>query len=495
MIGIMRSAEKKKLPESKENFRISYDSVNAVLLKKTTATEKTILSNGGIHYQLLNNVFRQTVSEEAAERRQMPLCVEAKLATDNDKKYFFIKIITPFQSENTAEDHDLANEIRMAHHFGMAPENTIVEHDGKKHLIYYFKGHNLAECLRNQPLTPSQVFHILIQCMERIIDMHRAGYVHRDIKFDNFAVSFDDNGMPNVSIIDYGFTQHYDDAQQSYTGGRAGTFGHIPTRYESVSPIPYNFYTDMYALATDMIKLFNENTFDITYNGTANSSHKATQEKPYNLYMPNGRLSPFEKIEKKITPYFSALHKLANSFKTTLDDHAGSNHFQQPLFLDATDPLSIDNVAAHIAQLKQQFTDEIYTPLNYELRDITLKETTAYFLYHQHNSSEHSVLSSFFHREKPKHGPGGINRATILAAIVSKATTIHEMQQAYTQCFPKPSSNEHSLDQFFKDNAVFMEKYGTLCGFSSEVTLKKSVESSESLSSGTSSFSNCSSSA
>lgn len=83
---------------------------------------------------------------------------------------------------------------------------TFYDKAGKEILCFErIKGQPVYKWLKINPSNTSKL-HIFIQITKAIQAMHKAGFIHRDIKLSNFIIQ--DSSRPKVKIIDQGFTYY-----------------------------------------------------------------------------------------------------------------------------------------------------------------------------------------------------------------------------------------------------------------------------------------------
>jgi serine/threonine protein kinase len=106
-------------------------------------------------------------------------------------------------------------------------------------LMPVVEGDNLADYIRKNPDLPMEAR--LKLCHELCIavsDLHEFGnYLHNDIKPDNIMVSLDSSGMPNLTLIDMGFSCSIADVETIYGDVKksVGTEGYIAPEVRSYS--------------------------------------------------------------------------------------------------------------------------------------------------------------------------------------------------------------------------------------------------------------------
>ncbi|KRY02324.1 putative serine/threonine-protein kinase, partial [Trichinella spiralis] len=57
-------------------------------------------------------------------------------------------------------------------------------------------------------LPPVDALKISIQCIEVIREVHEAGFIHRDVKPENFAVEFT-GSADKIYLLDFGIARQY----------------------------------------------------------------------------------------------------------------------------------------------------------------------------------------------------------------------------------------------------------------------------------------------
>lgn len=62
-------------------------------------------------------------------------------------------------------------------------------------------------------LTPAQKAKIFMDILNGIEHMHQENYLHKDIKFENFLIKYDEQQNPSAKVIDFGFTIPSDDEE------------------------------------------------------------------------------------------------------------------------------------------------------------------------------------------------------------------------------------------------------------------------------------------
>lgn len=100
-------------------------------------------------------------------------------------------------------------------------------------------GKDLFEHLLSEELTTKQRFEIAIQVVIAVEDFHAKGFLHRDIKIENFMY---DLSTKKLTIIDFGFAVEMSESMTAV----AGTLNHIA---------PEIFHGKKYSIASDVFAL------------------------------------------------------------------------------------------------------------------------------------------------------------------------------------------------------------------------------------------------
>ena len=92
--------------------------------------------------------------------------------------------------------------------------------DGTAYIVMEFvDGVNLREVLRRTggPLDHALVIEIGLQTLAALGELHRHGFVHRDVAPDNLLLSRDANGAPLIKLIDLGIAKSVENSTQDLT--------------------------------------------------------------------------------------------------------------------------------------------------------------------------------------------------------------------------------------------------------------------------------------
>jgi serine/threonine protein kinase len=138
----------------------------------------------------------------------------------SDDKIVAVKVIHKMHKETCA------NEVFMLR---MLPDHPnvggFIDVFEDKSYIYivleYIDGQNLYEYLKpylgKKIVEIPQILSILQQCIAAIAAIHSAGICHRDIKLDNFMLTFFDE-KPVVKLIDFGLSEMIGEISQKMVG-------------------------------------------------------------------------------------------------------------------------------------------------------------------------------------------------------------------------------------------------------------------------------------
>jgi len=114
-----------------------------------------------------------------------------------------------------------ARLIARVNHAHAVAIYDVVIHDGQPWLVMeYVPSRNLSELVRERgPLDPARAAEIGAQVASALIDAHRAGIVHRDVKPANVLIAEDGS----AKITDFGIARGLDDVTLTATGAMWGT--------------------------------------------------------------------------------------------------------------------------------------------------------------------------------------------------------------------------------------------------------------------------------
>jgi eukaryotic-like serine/threonine-protein kinase len=117
------------------------------------------------------------------------------------------------------------------------------------------KGKTLAALLgRGSRLSPERTAPLIRQAAEALSIVHRAGFVHRDVKPANMMISIAQDGpRGRVTLIDFGLTSRIGDPVHEVGEGPAGTPGYIaPEEFFTARADPA---ADIYALGVALYQM------------------------------------------------------------------------------------------------------------------------------------------------------------------------------------------------------------------------------------------------
>jgi serine/threonine-protein kinase len=148
-------------------------------------------------------------------------------------------------------ERDVANAV--VHPGLVAVREVDVNRCGTPFLVMeLLDGTSLGRLLERERVSIAAAGSIGEQVAAALTAMHRAGYVHSDIKADNIMVLHDEliNGWPRIKVIDYGIARHID--EPATEGLIYGTPAYMPPEQWSGMPGPKS---DIYALGCLLYEL------------------------------------------------------------------------------------------------------------------------------------------------------------------------------------------------------------------------------------------------
>lgn len=139
----------------------------------------------------------------------------------NTQERFALKVLRPDHRDNKEEIAFLKNEFAIAK--ALTHPNIIKMYDLKLQgdspflVLELFSELNMKQALRRGPESLAYMLDkIILQCTESLFHMHEKGFVHCDIKPDNFLVSRDGE----VKLIDFTISQKIKTGIAKFFGGK-----------------------------------------------------------------------------------------------------------------------------------------------------------------------------------------------------------------------------------------------------------------------------------
>ena len=159
-----------------------------------------------------------------------------------------VKVISPERVEDPAARRRFLREVRAAasvEHPNVLPVHGAGEEDGHAYVVMrYVAGDDLRSLVRLEgPLAPARAAEIVQRLGDALDAIHRAGYVHRDVKPAN--VLLDERGQ--VYLSDFGIAKHLlGETTQTEPERWVGTLDFAAP--EQIRGEPVDARTDVYAL-------------------------------------------------------------------------------------------------------------------------------------------------------------------------------------------------------------------------------------------------------
>ena len=169
-----------------------------------------------------------------------------------------LKMLDPMLARSTEIAERFVQEPRVSHavkHPGLIEvSHADVTDRGVPFLIMeLLDGENLATLVENGLAALDAILAIGTQVAAAVAAMHRAGFIHCDVKPHNVFVLYDDmsTGWPRVKVIDYGVTRAIDESPM-HDGMIMGTPAYMPPEQWEGAPTPKS---DVYSLGCLLYEL------------------------------------------------------------------------------------------------------------------------------------------------------------------------------------------------------------------------------------------------
>lgn len=98
-------------------------------------------------------------------------------------------------------------------------------------VMEYLEGHDLKSVLLRGPLPIDDTVEYLLQICRALAEAHKNRVVHRDLKPANLFLTFPENGLPQVKVLDFGIAKLLDGepvTDITVEDGKGGFLGTIP---------------------------------------------------------------------------------------------------------------------------------------------------------------------------------------------------------------------------------------------------------------------------
>lgn len=392
----------------------------------------------------------------------------------------FLKIITRKKSAHEKTKAQSDAEMQVARHFEGTDYNATTERPYKEYMksisVTKYSGVTLVDALNVYQFTPLQLIDLVVQLLQMIVAINKAGYVHRDIKLDNSTIMPDpDNvGYYKLYVIDYGYAKKL--KRGVLKGTLCGTPGYLTPYLENKRKVDskdknfsYNFFTDLYAGAISIKKAFEsciaDDQLSCAEKTVFDDLNQFVSEILSNQVFKNDmpQLNQTQ-IESSIADFS---HRIQDLKKT------------QPVPQRSTETLEINNIVAKLkkelkekqaqkTQLIAQFsqknrgkksdTSSDDSPVSPEV--VTIKNAISISVKEYENYSKRCCCCSLFNK---KHGYLGLKRAKDLMEEIHKSTDLDAIKKALSLCFgsyfrENAGLNKHSLISYILSNQTLVSE-------------------------------------
>lgn len=197
------------------------------------------------------------------------------------------------------------NELRYEYTVGKTLEHPAIiksyefdtTNNGAYMLLEYFKTPNLKQQIVSNPFSiKCRAKEILINCAAGLAHMHKVGWVHRDVKPDNYLVGEEND---EVRLIDFNLARKIKTGLSKLFSGKTSVQGtHSYMAPEQIRGQHVDARADIYSLGCVAYELFNGKP-PYTANSFQELLNKHLKAKPPDLTL----------VDKNITPEFAAFVK------------------------------------------------------------------------------------------------------------------------------------------------------------------------------------------
>ncbi|MEK7736338.1 MAG: HDOD domain-containing protein, partial [Pseudomonadota bacterium] len=143
-----------------------------------------------------------------------------------------------------------ARTVSKLRHPNIVPIFEAGEQEGDPYLVFeYVEGGNLAQLLKEKPLSPVHAAEIAVAVLDALGQAHAQGIIHRDLKPSNILI--DAKGTPRV--MDFGIAVRVTEVQATQEDGLMGSPPYMAPEYVKTRTI--NVRTDLYAVGLILLEM------------------------------------------------------------------------------------------------------------------------------------------------------------------------------------------------------------------------------------------------
>jgi eukaryotic-like serine/threonine-protein kinase len=185
-------------------------------------------------------------------------CQVWEAVESNTHERFALKVLRPDHRENKEEIAFLKNEYAitkaLTHPNIIKMYDLVLQGDSPFLVLELFSELNMKQALRRGPDSLAYMLEkIIVQCTESLYYMHTKGFVHCDIKPDNFLVSRDGD----IKLIDFTISQKVRTGIAKLLGGKAkniaGTMSYMSP--EQIRGKPLDQRSDVYSFGCVLFEM------------------------------------------------------------------------------------------------------------------------------------------------------------------------------------------------------------------------------------------------
>lgn len=252
---------KLKRSKNKGEQAIIVDENNSELLRTDFFPFSILHHEGELYLLLSKKCYREDtyISFDTPDRGHRYGTLAIHLT--GDYELFFVKMIeydTRFLSKNTHLLDECESEMAISKQFmGGIHDKPLYRNTGYSTKVYIFtpfKGFESLLLLQENRLNPSQILYLSVQYMLKVFTVLAEKHVvHRDLKVENYTARILENGLLDVSIIDFGFARQMKlDTRTGEYYYLSGNMANIGTPAYAPASLKYNIGYRYYNIATDL---------------------------------------------------------------------------------------------------------------------------------------------------------------------------------------------------------------------------------------------------
>ena len=153
------------------------------------------------------------------------------------KKEYAIKVEDKNSKSRLKNEYDIYRKLKKTVVYGIPRVKKYFESEGRCFMLMQLLGKSLDYWVSKSEYAfdLATVLKLGINIINLLESVHSAGYLHRDIKPNNFLIGYEDDDISNIYIMDFGLSKKYLDSKGKHIPYRDGKSLVGTARYASIN--------------------------------------------------------------------------------------------------------------------------------------------------------------------------------------------------------------------------------------------------------------------